>query len=1481
MRLTLTLARSGDRAVDLVISTDADATIGDLAHAVVIADPERGHAPPPGPVTLRVLDHASGTVLDPQAPLRTAGLRSGAVVRTEPVSAQFSVPGEGRGPAAAMLRVLAGPDRGKEFALPVGSTLIGRDRDMPVRLRDPMVSKRHARISVGDSIEMTDLGSANGLLVDGTCLAHLRLDSGTQVMLGDTLVAVAALRRVSGEAASGPVVRFVRSPRVVPAFEPTEVASPAPSRQPSPRRFPLVALAAPVLMGAVLYMATRNPMSLIFVALSPIIMVGSWLDSVVTGRRLVKDEAKRFAEAIKATAQEIEDLHDVEREVRRATHPSVGEIGAAIRTLGAVLWSQRPEHSHYVSVRLGTATMPSACTLSQIDNSQALASERTQLGDLAALVANVSDVPVVSELRSAGALGLAGARARVSALARAVVLQLVGLHSPAEVSLAAFVSAQTREDWRWLAWLPHTAATHAPVGVPLLADDPASGAGLLGALEGLIAARSGRDGIAARHRGHLRPQDDDSDEPEPPVVLVLVEDSAPVDRARLTSLSESGADVGVHVIWVAAAVEDLPAACRDFVMVSDDGRANVGFVRRSLQVDQVEIESLGLAEAAELARRLAPVEDAGALVADESGLPHTVPFLSAAGLELGSDPNVQIERWRETGSLNPVADGSAPGRAGTLRALVGQTATDPMVLDLRSQGPHALVGGTTGSGKSEFLQSWVLGMATAHSPNRVTFLLVDYKGGAAFADCVDLPHTVGLVTDLSQHMVRRALTSLRAELRFREHLLNRKKAKDLVSLEKTGDPDAPPSLVIVVDEFAALATEVPEFVDGVVDVAQRGRSLGLHLILATQRPAGVIKDNLRANTNLRIALRMADEDDSKDVLGTPMAAHVDPSLPGRAAVRTGPGRIVPFQSCYVGGHTSEAIEHSAVEISELGFGRGVSWDVPQVSGVAVTPEGPTDIERVVQVIRTAAQLAQIAEPRKPWLPVLARAYDLSRLRQRTDARLALGVVDDPHRQEQRTSYFTPDIEGNLAVFGAGGSGKSVTLRTLAAAASITPRGGPVHVYGLDFAGGALGPLEVLPNVGSVISGDDAERVARLVTRIREVIEERSVRYARHRASTIEEYRALAGAPKEPRYLILLDGFGTFRHEYESAPGRAATYQGFTQILVDGRAVGVHVALTADRPGAVPGAVASSIQRTVVLRQSDENAYLVLDAPRDVLSATSAPGRAIDLPDGLEMQIGVLGGSPSLAEQARALERLAASIPSDPAYVAEPIRRLPEVVAATTMPDDVAGQPVLGVADDTLAPVGFDPSGTFIISGPMSSGRSTTILQLAGAIRRWNPATEIYHVTGRMSALSGAAVWTRSERSLDQIVDLAKALAERVAVPAAEGRPPVVVVIEALSDFLGGPAEGPLTELIKQAKRNGHLVIAEADSASWGSSWPLVVEVRSGRRGIALQPDQMDGDLLFRTGFPRITRTEFPPGRGLMVASGKVRRVQIPLPQPVT
>jgi S-DNA-T family DNA segregation ATPase FtsK/SpoIIIE len=316
-----------------------------------------------------------------------------------------------------------------------------------------------------------------------------------------------------------------------------------------------------------------------------------------------------------------------------------------------------------------------------------------------------------------------------------------------------------------------------------LSSDPATGGVLLSHLEALIEARADvAKGPTAR--GPLA-KAEAVKPPLLPSVVVIVDDPG-VDQSRLTRIAERGPDVGVHLIWCAGSRAEIPAACRSFLEVSGNGSV-AGLVRQGQTVSPLRVETVDAGVADRLGRVLAPVQDAGVPVEDASDLPKSVTLVTLTGQELANSAQAQVSRWRENQSIIDRREGALPvplKHPVSLRALVGHAGNDSFTLDLRTQGPHALVGGTTGAGKSEFLQAWVLGMAAAHSPDRVSFLFVDYKGGSAFAKCLELPHVVGLVTDLSPYLVRRALTSLRAELRYREHLLNDKGAKDLAELEK-------------------------------------------------------------------------------------------------------------------------------------------------------------------------------------------------------------------------------------------------------------------------------------------------------------------------------------------------------------------------------------------------------------------------------------------------------------------------------------------------------------------------------------------------------------------------------------------------------------------------------------------------------------------------------------------------------------------------
>jgi S-DNA-T family DNA segregation ATPase FtsK/SpoIIIE len=1476
MRIRLTLRRDPAEAKDLAVTVDGLATVADIATELWAADPARRGTRPPSNLTLSIEEAFAaggmkGSVLNREDNLLESGLRPGSIVALTQVSEQFAVAGANRGPAAATLRVLSGPDVGREFSLPSGTSYIGRDRDVDVRLTDPLTSKRHARITVGETVEIVDTNSANGLLMDGLPVSRATLNSSDTVTLGDTTVSVVSLGGSQGAAPSSPLINFNRSPRVVPRFEPHKRTLPAGPKRQEHHPFPYIMLVAPLMMGAVIFAVTQNMMSVIFMLMMPLFIVGHYVDQKMQGKRERKEQLKSFRAAMAAFRADITALQKVERSVRLQEAPSVSDTVDSIYKLGPLLWTHRPEHAGFLGLRFGLGTAPSRIQFEEPHSNETEPEYMAEIQQCIAQFGSIEGVPIVSQLRTAGSFGLAGPRGLVDDVARGMVLQLVGLHSPAEVVLTAITSAQSKDRWEWLQWLPHAGSGHSPLSGDHLAAGPAGGSALLSKLEDLI---DQREAAAQSPRPELRPglalEGADIPEPQLPTVLLVVEDDAPVDRGRLTRVLERGPDSGVHVMWVASSVQQLPAACRDFMAVDGEHGTTTGQVRLGRHTFPVSCESLDAGLAAQLARMLAPVVDVGKPLEDDSDLPRAVSYATLIGKDFLDNPQAVADRWTENNSVHASAK---PNRKdnGTLRALVGSKGIEPLYLDLKNEGPHALVGGTTGAGKSEFLQSWVMGMAAAYSPDRVSFLFVDYKGGAAFADCLHLPHTVGLVTDLSPHLVRRALTSLRAELHHRERLLNRKKAKDLLELQRQADPEAPPYLIIIVDEFAALATEVPEFVDGVVDVAARGRSLGLHLILATQRPAGVIKDSLRANTNLRVALRMADEDDAVDILGVPTAAYFDPSIPGRGAAKTGPGRIQGFQTGYAGGWTTEKPQRPRIDVVEMAFGSGAPWAAPAAETPArEEPAGPNDIARMTANIIKAADVLAIEPPRKPWLDELATTYDFSRLpNPRTDERLLLGVADDPAHQDQPTVFYEPDRDGNMAIYGTGGSGKSAALRGIAIAAAVTPRGGPVNVYGIDCGSSGLKMLDALPHVGEIINGDDVERVGRLLRWLRDLADDRSARYAEVRAATIVEYRELAKMPDEKRIFVLVDGMSAFREAYEYSK-LSALWDIFLQLATDGRPLGIHLVVTGDRPNAVPASLLASIQRRLVLRLSSEDDYMSMDVSKDVLGAGTPPGRG--LLGNLEVQLAVLGGNSNLAVQAREVQKLREAMLRQGVERAPQIERLPDTVDLDVLPAGSPDLPVIGVDDETLQPAEILAKGPLLLAGPPGSGRTVALVTLAYALRRSNPGVELIYLGSRRSAAASLKLWDRSvvgaddvEEAIDELVDYSTGTPGKLAI-----------FIEGLTDFTDTLAETGIGRLVTASIKAEQWVVGESETSTWSSAWSLAQPFKSGRRGLLLNPGDIEGDSLLSTSLGRISG-DFIPGRGYIVGRGKVRKLQIALP----
>ena len=1494
MRLKLTLARPSGGRDDIIVTTDAGATITEVASTIARVDPSQGFSPD-GNYTLQAAlpGHTEWLALPPDAPVGESWIGSGATVHLSDAGRYFSQAKTGHAPTIATLTILNGPEVGRSIALAAGSYTIGRDGACDIVVDDKMVSKKHARLEVADGVDVIDLGSANGVEVDGGIVTRLHITETETVRLGDTEMTIALHESVAeaGVAPKAGPIFFNRSPKVEQRYAGQEFAAPEVPAEKDPAPFPLLAMITPMLMGGAMFVLTGNPLSLLFIAMTPMMLIGNYLTGKKRDKRALKKAIAKFDAHLADLDERLQKESITEQRLRLAEAPSTAEALDGAMRRGALLWTRRPEHWSFLNVRLGVGSMTSRNTIKSSDKGDLLPKFQERLEELIDRNRYVAGVPIIDNLYDSGALGIAGSPAAAIGSLNSILVQLTALHSPSELAVAAMVTPQWSDQLSWLKWIPHTSSPHSPIEGIHLADSAASSANLMSALEEIIQNRIAEKKAKQQRRGAMTQKSaalqrgadvgesaDDGFLAPLPAIVVLIADDVSVDRARLVQLAELAADAGVYPIWMARDVSALPAVCRTWLSVADDdGPATVGYVRIGETITDVVTELIDPPTALDYARRMAPLIDAGAVVSDSSDLPRSVSMVSLLGHDLVEQSDAVIDRWRQNTSIHDRTPGIQPKkrRAGKLRATIGSSGVDAMHLDLRTQGPHALVGGTTGSGKSEFLQAWVLGMAAEYSPDRVTFLFVDYKGGSAFADCVSLPHCVGLVTDLSPHLVRRALTSLRAELHFREHLLNRKKAKDLLELEKRGDPDSPPALVLVIDEFAALAGEVPEFVDGVVDIAQRGRSLGIHLIMATQRPAGVIKDNLRANTNLRIALRMADESDSTDVVGVKDAAHFDPAIPGRGLAKTGPGRLQTFQSAYAGGWTSREPERPGIDVTELRFGAEARWEEPGREDVDESRDlGPTDQQRLVTSIITASQSAGIPAPRRPWQDELAPVYDLGKLRQRTDAQLLLGVSDLPEQQLQLPVYFNPDVDGHLVVYGTGGSGKSTVLRTVATAAAITPRGGPVEVYGLDFGGGSLRMLQDLPHVGSIIHGDDSERVIRLMRQLKQELEARGPRFAEANASSIVDYRQLANRPNERRILLLIDGFQNFRQDYEVPAGKSQWYSVFQDIISGGRQVGMHVVFSADRTGSVPSSITSSVQRRVVLRLADETAYAMLDVPGDILSTASPAGRAIV--DQEETQIAVLGGSASLSDQSAATKELAAAMTRAGVVPAQPIRSLPKEFPVADLPTRVGSFPAVGLSDEDLGPVGIELAGTFLIAGPPASGRTTALRGFVESISRFDPEVRLYYIGNKRSPIGRDPRFVSAAVTIEDAATLAKELLAAIVDPDTDGT--IAVIVEQIADFLQTPADNPIVDMIRAIKRSDHFILAEAESSSWSSSWPLLGEFKNARRGLLLQPEAIDGDIVLKTALPRMQRAEFPQGRGVLVSGGKFSRVQLPLVQ---
>ncbi len=1025
----------------------------------------------------------------------------------------------------------------------------------------------------------------------------------------------------------GDMSAFSRMPRFIEPFDEEKIEIEGPPGRHKERKTPLLFLLGPsitmplpilvtVLFNVYVNSKTNSsgsPLMYMGMMISVIMFAGIGIMWAMLrnkyDQKVLREEEELRQIAYHEYIKKNEDLlllkQDYNRNILSKKYLSSRVLLGRFSTDVGLLWNRNVNHEDFMEVRLGTGLIKSPNQI--VIPKEKFSIDKDDLVEEPARLFQafeyIKDAVKLLNLKDNKIIGITGSNGGVLDVTNNIIVQLAALHSYTDVKIAVLYGDEY--DLEWTKWLPHVFSKDKKKRY--VGNNEKSVKNVIGYLMEELRSRNEK----------LNSEEEDVVFPDHYVVFCSEKEY--FDNEQIYKYMTSKDDYGFTFVLLYGTISKLPNECK-YVIENSDSYQGIYQLNESFDYTKtVTFDTISSSESETFARMIAAYN---INEISEGGIPDAVDYLEMLGIG-------RVEQWdllkcyKEHRAYEGIS------------SFIGITAGNkPMYLDIheKKHGPHGLVAGTTGSGKSETIQTFILSLALNYHPDEVAFILIDYKGGGMANVFQKLPHLAGTITNLGagdddsdtvdESLTRRALISIRSEIKRRQKIFNQYKINHIdayIKLYRDGQATEPlPHLIIISDEFAELKKEQPEFIRELVSAARVGRSLGIHLILATQKPAGVVDDEIWSNSRFKLCLKVQDKQDSMGMLKRPEAAYLTQT--GRAYLQIGNDESFDlFQSGYSGAdyepHDSAGVIKDTVSMIDIDGSSCVEKRKKRDAKKNVISQ----LDACVNYISDVAAKNGIHSARALWLPPLSGHIYVDDLIAKYNLDFSggtfawIGEIDNPEKQDTLPYVIDFNQMSNLMILGNSGSGKSNMLTTMITSMMRFYSPEYVQFYILDFSGRTMKQYMSMPHVGEVFYSDDTEGVPRVFQFLQEMINDRREKFQRKGIGSFVEYQKLSEEPM-PTVFFIVDNYFEFIESYENLE------ESFAKLSRDGSKYGIQVIITANTTTDVRYKTRKNFTNVIPLQLMEKGDYLDVLGKSPAILPSSITGRGlVVLDDVLEFQ----------------------------------------------------------------------------------------------------------------------------------------------------------------------------------------------------------------------------------------------------------------------